>query len=476
MAIPWVILAVLALGQLIRVARGFNGESTEEALYITSGFRAWHGDAVSDQLLTLLPGSVLWPAISAAGYELLGLPGARLLSLTFFLVAFSATVLGTRNLFGQRAAEFTAVSMAVSAPFLAVAHLALMESFALAGMAAAFFALTMLIERDDRTLLLLGSLGLTLAVLGQFRSMIFVIPLGLLLLTMRGRKGRLDLIVLFLSSSLGFIVYFEAFSQQVEIAMESFQFLTPHLSTGDFASASTKRGLLLIWGALPLLIAIYGCWRATGKERRMAISLIVLPVCWLLALLFLAEPSRLLVFPDLAAGSLMAYPVIGLGLSYLSLRGPNLASLGLAFVLVLLVSLVHVGGFDRSWPDYRPLSDRIVAGMDPGDGVLVNEQWPFAVVLYDAGLIETPDDLVDAEMILGNSELLDLCAFEWMVELSEPLAWPAFVGSAATSCGGFELSYATMLKQTYFSNVFTIQERPAPAELWFNSQPFGDSL
>jgi hypothetical protein len=468
----WLALAVASVAQLIRLANGFNGASSEEGLYLTAGMRTWDGVVLDDNLLTQLPGSVLWPALGSVGYEVFGITGARLVSLLCFTVAYVALVLGTRNIFGERPAAFCGLAMAVSAPFLVVGRLALMESLALAAMAVAFLAITRMIAKDDRGWLLIGSVAMVIATLAQYRAAYFLLPIVLLLLVSRGERGRLDVIVLLLSGTLGFIVYFEAFSQQVEVALQNSSVLTPHVFENAFASVTAKRLLVLLWGGLPVLLAALGCYRAKANQRGVACALALPAVIWTFALLVWAEPNKLLVFPDLAIGLLPAYPVIGLALASMSLELAERVALGLVFVLIAMVSWVHVSAFDSSWTDYRPLTAQLESTMQPGQDLLVNDSWPFALVLYDRGLIDDPAELFDEESILTNATLLDLCSFEWFVRGDGALAWPTFVESAISSCGGFEQRYATTLPVTGISDRLRETNGKTMGEVWVNSTPF----
>jgi hypothetical protein len=471
--IAWGVLTIFAVAQIIRLANGFNGASSNEGLYLTAGLRTWDGKVVDDRLLTQLPGSILWPALGAIGYEFLGLNGARLLALILTLIAFAALVLGTRQLFGDRAGTMTGLALAVSAPFLVLGHLALMESLAVAGMAICFYAITNLIARDDRLWLLIGSVALIAGILGQYRAGLFLIPMTLLLLVTRDRKGRLDVIVLFLTTSLGFIVYFEAFSQQVEIALQELSLLTPSAVAHDFATADGKRALLALWGLAPVAVAAVACIRERGRRRAAALALTVGPAFWVLALLTVADTSAMLVFPDLAVGLVAVYPVIGLALARLTLRGAEGLSLGLIVLFVGMIGWVHMSAFDHSWMDYRPMTAALTEEMEPGDGVLANDRWPFALALYGDGLIEDPMDLVDEEAILTNSELLDLCTFEWFVNGSGPASWPPFVDGVITRCGGFEERVSAESELTGIATRLRETTSTATTQLWFNTTPFG---
>jgi hypothetical protein len=465
---------VVSVAQLLRLAGGFNGASSEEGLYLTAGLRTWDGEVVGDNLLTQLPGSVLWPALGSLGYELYGIAGARLLALLCFVVAYIALVLGTRNLFGERPAAFCGFSLAVSAPFLAVGKLAHMESLALAAMSIAFLAITQMMSKDDRLWLLVGSLAMVIATLAQYRAAFFVLPIVLMLLVSRGDRGRLDVIVLLLSGTLGFIVYFEAFPQQVEVALQNFSVLTPHAFENAFASATGKRLLVLLWGGLPVLLAAIGCYRVQGERRRLACALAIPAALWTAALLIWADPAELLVFPDLAIGLLPAYPVIGLAIASMSLELAERVALGLVFVLIAMVSWVHVSAFDTSWANYRPLTSQLESSMQPGQDLLVNDRWPFALPLYDQGLIEEPTEIFDEESILTNATLLDLCSFEWFVRGDGALGWPAFVETAITSCGSFEQQSTATMPVTGISDRLRETNAKVMGEVWVNSTPFED--
>jgi hypothetical protein len=466
------ILGIFSLLQIARIASGFNGASSDEGLHLTAGLRTWHGEIIADRLLTQLPGSMIWPAFGAAAHMALGIDGARILAFALVMVAILGMVLGTRRLFGDRAAMMTTLAFAVSAPYLVVAHLALMESLALAGMALCFYSITTLIARDDRLWLLIASVALVVGMLGQYRAALFAIPMMLLLLTARGQKGQLDVIVLFLASSLGFIVYFEAFSQQVEVALTSLSLLTPSATPNAFATETGKRLLVVIWGALPLAVAFAACFRGSMRARKVSLALIAGPAIWVVALLAVADTGTMLVFPDLAVGLLAAYPVIGLTLSRVTMKGLEGVAMGAVVLFAGALGWVHMDAFDRSWADYRPVTSALVRGMDEGDGVLVNDRWAFALDLYGEGLIEDPADLVDAESILTNSELLDLCSFEWFVAGSGPLAWPAFVDGVVSSCGGFEQRVSAQTTVTGISNQMRETTSTMSSRLLFNTTPF----
>jgi hypothetical protein len=82
-------------------------------------------------------------------------------------------------------------------------------------------------------------------------------------------------------------------------------------------------------------------------------------------------------------------------------------------------------------------------------------------------------DLVDEEAILTNSELLDLCTFEWFVNGSGPASWPPFVDGVITRCGGFEERVSAESELTGIATRLRETTSTATTQLWFNTTPFG---
>jgi Dolichyl-phosphate-mannose-protein mannosyltransferase len=468
----WLSLALFFGLQLIRLAQSPNGPSPDEAIHLTAGLRTWSGHLPDNRYLESLPGSLLWPVIGAAGYEAGGLAGARIVALVAALLTFLGVVLGTRRFFGDRAAFFAGIAMTVSAPFLVAAHLASMEAIALMGMSLCFWAVSHLSDDDHRRWIGFASIALGVAMLAQYRAALFFIPIAALILVLRGAKGRIDVALLGLTFVLPFIVYFQAISERVVVDFGEISLLTPHQNVHDFASVDDKRALILLWGLLPVLVGLLA-WRRAPEHRRLIAVMLAGPAVWVLALLGVASLERSLVYPDLAVGLLLVYPVVGLSLSRLSLDTAEQTALAITVLLAGLVAWVHMGIFDTSWPDSRPMTDYLMANMQENDQLLVNDRWPYALALYDAGIIDNPNEIVDEPALLVNTSLLDLCAFGWFVDGEGPYTWSPWVTSIITSCGTFESAESANPEVHQYTDRLRRETGTVPSTLWRNSNPYG---
>ena len=101
----------------------YNGPFYDEGIYVTAGLRTLQGHGLVDGYLRWFAGSLLWPQMAGAAFRLGGLLLVRALAALFAASAFAGVVQAARNLFGDRAAFWTAVSLAVSGPLLALARL-----------------------------------------------------------------------------------------------------------------------------------------------------------------------------------------------------------------------------------------------------------------------------------------------------------------------------------------------------------------
>jgi hypothetical protein len=117
--------------------------------------------------------------------------------------------------------------------------------------------------------------------------------------------------------------------------------------------------------------------------------------------------------------------------------------LGQAAAVVLVVGLVAQGvvqieRFNRAWPDARPTADYLLAKVQPGDKLLINESWPYTSYLYDAGRIESPWDVFDVYRITHGQSEIDLCEYDWFVDSQGVYQWPGSVVFELHRCGVFE--------------------------------------
>ena len=469
----WGVLALFTVVQLIRVVQSINSLSTDEALAVLAGRRTLDGFGIADRYLTFLPGSLLWPAVTGVAYEIAGSSGVRMLALACTLIAIAAMMLATRILFGDRAAVLAGIAMAVSAPYLVIAHLAFMETLAVMAVAVAFLAIALLATQRHRQWVAVAAGAMMIAVLAQYRAGLLMIPLTLVILVLRGREGKVDAALFWLMASLPFIIYFQAFSTQLVGAFETLNPLTPSQSTSAFASEPARRLLLALWGGLPLAIALAGWWRVRG-QRRLTAALIVGPAIWLVLLLAVADLERSLVFPDLALGMLLLYPVIGLALSQARLSGAEYGALAILAGLVAVIGAVHTDAFDRSWADSSRTSDYLESRVVLGDRLLASDRWPLALSLYNAGLIAGPDDVLDEAALFAMDDIVDLCTFEWFAGENTIAPWSPYVESAIRSCGSFEPVQIVPTDVSGISERLRAMERTIRLTVLRNTNPYSE--
>jgi hypothetical protein len=430
----FVVAAIFGLAQSIWIIRSFNGMSSQEALVTTAGLRTLDGHGLDDRYLESLPSSLLWPVISGLGYRLAGDSGSRLLSLALVAATFLALFAASRRLFGERAAAGSAVIMALAAPFLALGHLAVAESLAIAAISVSLWATIRLIDDEHRLWIVLASLALIVAALAQYRAGLAILPLTLIIAFRRGNRSPLDLLCLWGVFTLAAIIYFDAFSDQVADVVSWKMIGNPYPVEAHAASTAGAVMVIALWGFLPAMAGFLAA-RNVGERRVIATILAGTGAAWSALLLLSADTSQSLLFPDLAIGLVFGVPVLG---SLLALPGDRFArSVVTAIVLVSVLTLgaLQVSAFDRSWVDYGTINDQLVDDSTPETQVLANERWPIALSLYDAGVIDEPGDVVDGEMLFVSDVIFDLCAFTWMVDEPAFHPWDAFVTEAFSSCG-----------------------------------------
>jgi hypothetical protein len=119
------------------------------------------------------------------------------------------------------------------------------------------------------------------------------------------------------------------------------------------------------------------------------------------------------------------------------------------------------------------MADYLMANMQEHDQLLVNDRWPYALALYDAGIIDNPNEIVDEPALLVNTSLLDLCAFGWFVDGEGPYTWSPWVTSIITSCGTFESAESANPEVHQYTDRLRRETGTVPSTLWRNSNPYG---
>lgn len=139
----WWIVAVFLAVQVCIIWFDANGPFVDEGLYTVAGLRVLEGHGPSDGYLTWFNGSpFVWPVIAALGHHMGGLPGARFMAALFSTVTLLAFAKTAENLFGQSVSQWRALAFGVNGLFLALAHFAVYDVAALAGLAVSMWCVT----------------------------------------------------------------------------------------------------------------------------------------------------------------------------------------------------------------------------------------------------------------------------------------------------------------------------------------------
>ena len=277
---PWVVVTAFVVFEGLLIARQLGGPTIDEALYVASGLRTLDGHGFSDGYLTWFSGSLLWPALSGLAYKVSGLEGARVLALACLAEAMIVTIKATGNLFDDRARFFTAVLLATSGPVLMLAHLAVYDALAVAGVASSFWCVTELVRRDDRAWLVGAALSFSVGVLAKYPTLWFTaVPIVGLLLVLRREDARVDLVVFgFVASALPLILFLSERGQFTAL-------LTNNLALQSETFGVRPRTVAYAqayFTAVPAVLGLAG-WFALARRRLLAtvlLSGLVAPVAY----------------------------------------------------------------------------------------------------------------------------------------------------------------------------------------------------
>lgn len=386
-----------------------NGPFVDEGLYTVAGMRVLEGKGLSDGYIAWFNGSpFVWPVLAALGHHLGGLSGARFMAVILSMVTLVAFAKTAETLFDEAAAAWGTAALGVNGLFMALAHFAVYDAPALAGIAVAMWCVTRSSRSDDPRWLTGAAIAFAFAVISKYGYLPLVVPLLGLLVSTRGlhRLGRA--VALFLSV-VGAIVasYFLLFfGSPVPTSMGAYLEQTFRRSRGHIAV------LQIIFGLAPFLLTSVGAivvWR--NRSRMLAVT------CLLSLSLY---PAFHLWTANFVSGQKHAVP--GFLFAYL-LGGVALArtwNAGSRVLLVLLLPLLTVwGGLqwywqEHSWSDTRILTSYLAQHMKPGERVIAESSWIYILSLYPKGLIDSPSDVIDANYS-PSTDRLDVCHVPWLV-------------------------------------------------------------
>jgi len=478
--LTWAIVGVWVL--ICLATLDYNGPFMDEGIYLTAGQRTLEGHGLTDGFLGWFAGSLLWPVLSGIGSRVGGLVGARAAAVLLVGGAFVALVLATRNLFGERVAFWTALGFAANGPVLALARMAVYDASALFGVVLSWYAITELAKRDHRGWLVLAAAAYCWAVFSKYPTGLMLLPLMGVLLALRGRKATTDLFLFGFVSAAITLAFFLPVRERI---VSFFSYRLVNSPAVGVTRAMVAVDLFRL-SAIPLLLALLGWW-VSGERRGLVTVLLIALVMWPAYHLILGDSvsrSKHLVY-----GLTFGYPLVGLALDWLwgkagmatrptwqagtvtrsarqagtvtrSTRrllsvgaGSGIAAsrearpamrwLGQAAAAVLALGLIAQGvvqleRFNRAWPDARPAADYLLARVQPGDKLLINESWPYTSYLYGAGRIETPWDVFDVYRFTHGQSEIDLCDYDWFVDSQGAYQWPGPMVFELHRCDVFE--------------------------------------
>ncbi|MFP4343083.1 MAG: ArnT family glycosyltransferase [Anaerolineales bacterium] len=431
----WAIWFILLIWMITALATiDYNGPFFDEGIYVTAGLRTLEGHGRSDGYLTWFAGSLIWPTLAGLGYQAGGLAGIRVLALLLSAGAFLAVVQAAKNLFGVRTAFWTALSLALSGPFFALARLGVYDIPALVGIAVSFWALTELQVQENRAWLVLAAVAFTLSLFSKYPMGLMLLPLAGTLYALRRERALLDLGIFgFISVGLTLAFFLPARETFVELA----GWQVANKPTFGVTPLTIAFGLFY-YSLVPFLLALVG-WYHTRERRLLATVLLASLAIWPAYHLLSGNPvgpNKHVVF-----GFLFAYPLGGRALQALGDWKGQRPWLSRALLGGVVVGLALWGGsqvlrLEQAWPDLREESAFLLAEVQPGEKLLINESWPYIMYLYGEERITSPWDVTDAYQVTQAE--VDLCEYDWFINTQGSYAWPAGVVAEIEACGSFE--------------------------------------
>lgn len=458
---PWLLLGIFLAAELAFCFAQLTGPFLDEGIYVTAGLRTLQGHGIADNYLGWFAGSLLWPAIAALGWKLAGLAGARAAAALCVTAGLAGMAAATGNLFGPRTRAFAVLAAVTSGPVIALGHLAVYDTVAIAATGGAFWALSEFLRRDDRAWLVGAALLYALAGLSKYPVLLFIAPpLALLILTARGRRAILDLALFAMVAGAVLLIYFMANRAQL-VGFANFR---THENPSFGVTTAQIAYSQVYYTAVPLLLALAGAILLKGR-RRLALALLTGVVAAPIYHLGTGNPSgdqKHVVF-----GLIFILPLAGVTLERAFAGRGKLPAI-LLTVGLLGFALVQVVRIDESWPDLRGSAAVLSADVHPGERLLANSAWVEDAYLYDRNRVRSPYDLYDVYRIEHLARPVDVCAFQWFVSVPGGDAWPAAVRAQMLRCGSFREIYSARATLTNLGRSLHFVTYTEPIEIWRN--------
>ncbi|MGY2002812.1 hypothetical protein [Blastococcus sp. SYSU DS1024] len=352
-----VVLAVLAL-------RLRNGASADEALAVTTGrdvIGQWIAQAPAGVPVEALPGApFLYPVLAAALDSVGGLLLVRAFGLACVVAAMVLLSGAVAARFPHRAGVLTAVAFALSAPVVFVAGLGTADAVALAGLAAALWA----IAARGGAASALGAGALLALVPVLLHSTALLVPLVLVAGAALAGAGALRRTALVGGTAvlLTGVVHLLGAGPGTRAWTDLLGNvpLSPHPWTGLVGWVVLDIGVLV-------LLAGAGAVRLAGTGRTNAVlAAALLAGSALIPAAQLWTGSAVAFDRNLAYSALFLAPLAGLALNRLSRGTWRLGPVLLILPVLVLFGFSRSGAVYAAWPDVRPVVAEILA--DPAAG------------------------------------------------------------------------------------------------------------
>ena len=410
----WPIVGAFVAIQLGIVLFAANGPFVDEGIYTVGGLRVLEGKAAGDGYWSWFNGSpYLWPVLAALGHRLAGLAGARLAAVALSVVTLAAFAAAARALVGRAAAWWGTVAFAANGCFMSLAHLAVYDGLALAALAASLWLGTRWARTGRRRWLVAASVALALAAIAKYAYALMAFPLAAILLAVRPAGARRREVAAFLALAGALAaIYFTAVFGRPWTTTPSVYFSQTFPTTRSARAAGH-----LYLAAVPLLLAACGAvaaWRTRSKALVAAClgSLLIWPLFHVATLNHVSETKHVV------AGFLFAYALAGVGLERLW-RSRARWAMAAVLPLVVLWGTLQSQWQEYSWADVRPVAGYLLGHMKPGETVVANSAWSYALYLYPARLIAAPGGVGEAGSAQGRRSI-ESCTVPWLVSQGDP--------------------------------------------------------
>ena len=354
------------------------------------------------------------------------------MALISIVVVMIATIKATGNLFGPRARFFAALLLATSGPVLMLAHLAVYDALAIAGVATCFWCVTELARRDHRGWLVAGALSFSLGVLAKYPTLFFAGPtlMALLVLLRRERAGTDLALFGFVFAVLPMILFLSERGQYSMLFSDNLALQTEAFG----ASPRTVAYAQAYFTAVPLVLALAG-WLAVPSRRLLATVLasgVAGPVAY-----HLLSQNGVSDHKHAVYGLVFAAPLGGLALAGAARDWPRRVAMVPALAALAFLGVAQMQRLDDGSPDLRASVGYLRAHVKPGQELLINNSWPFIPYLYERGALASPWDVYDVYRVRAGQARGSVCRYDWFVDAPGGSSWSSGIRRQAKRCGTF---------------------------------------